>query len=95
MGCVEDSVSLFGKMVPYKPDMEIPQEVKVLLEESGKKDAGLHPVHYSSYDGLIKWLYEDLEVFMFFEILTHLPGKHLNAFITMNDQNRSRMELAA
>jgi hypothetical protein len=38
-------------------------------------------------------LYYDLEVVMFFEILTHLPGQYLETFVNMNDQSVAREEV--
>jgi hypothetical protein len=66
---VEDRVSLFGKMPPFKPGMEIPPEVTVFLE-GVVKNAGMNPDHYLSHNGMIEELYEDLEVGMFSKILS-------------------------
>jgi hypothetical protein len=85
-------VSLFGKMIPFKPDIAIPGEVReflevVMVEARGKSDDDC------ADEEMLGELYQDLEVVMFFEILTHLPGEYLETFVNMNDQSVAREEL--
>jgi hypothetical protein len=86
-------VSLFGKLVPLtQPSMQIPPEVTTIL---GKvlEDAGLQSqVGKLCYEQL-RELHDRLDVVMFDEILTYLPAKHLEAFVKMNDEKRSRGEI--
>jgi hypothetical protein len=39
------------------------------------------------------YAHDRLDVLMFDEILTYLPAKHLDAFVKMNDEKRSRGEI--
>src|SRR5512147_2875915 len=79
-------------MAPQKSQMGIPTEVRIvvegILEESGRRglDRNMH-------EAMVDDLSQHLETIMYFEILTHLPGKHLEAFVKINDQNRTRAEL--
>jgi hypothetical protein len=68
---MEGRMSLFGKMIPFKP-IAIPQEVRefleaVMVEARGKSDDDCVD------EEMLGELYQDLEVVMFFQILTHLP----------------------
>jgi hypothetical protein len=87
------TVSLFGKLVPLtEPSMQISPEVTAIL---GKvlEDAGLKsPAGHLCYEQL-RELHDRLDVLMFDEILTYLPARHLEAFVKMNDEKRSRGEI--
>jgi hypothetical protein len=72
--------------------MQIPPEVTTIL---GKvlEDAGLQSqVGKLCYEQL-RELHDRLDVVMFDEILTYVPAKHLEAFLKMNDEKRSRGEI--
>jgi hypothetical protein len=90
---MEEQVSLFGKLVPLnQPITQITPEVTTIL---GKvlEDAGLKsPDGKLCYEQL-REVQDRLDVLMFDEILTYLPAKHLDAFVRMNDQKRSRGEI--
>jgi hypothetical protein len=73
-------MSLFGEMIRLTPDVQIPAEVKSLLEGI-LEEAGM-----KYYDEMVKELYERLDVAMFVEILTYLPARHLDTFVKMNQQ---------
>jgi hypothetical protein len=72
--------------------MQISPEVTTML---GKvlENAGLKsPDEKLCYEQL-RELHDRLDVIMYFEILTYLPAKHLDAFVKMNDEKRSRGEI--
>jgi hypothetical protein len=72
--------------------MQIPPEVTAFL---GKvlEDAGLKsPAGKLCYKQL-RELHDRLDVLMFDEILTYLPARHLEAFVKMNGEKRSRGEI--
>jgi hypothetical protein len=86
-------VSLFGKLVPLtQPSMQIPPEVTAFL---GKvlEDAGMKSPARKLCDEQMREFHDRLDVVMFDEILTYLPARHLDAFVKMNDEKRSRAEL--
>jgi hypothetical protein len=86
-------VSLFGKLVPLtQPSMQIPPEVTAIL---GKvlEDAGLKSPDKKLCNEQLRDFHDRLDVVMFDEILTYLPAKHLNTFVKMNDEKKSREEI--
>jgi hypothetical protein len=42
---------------------------------------------------MIKMLYDHLDSFVFIVIVEHLPEKHLDAFLTMSVQKRSKAKI--
>jgi hypothetical protein len=72
--------------------MEVPAEVRIILEEvlwewgQQTDDKGMR-------EEMLEDLYERLGVAMFAEILTHLRGKHLAAFVRMNQEKILREEI--
>jgi hypothetical protein len=86
-------MSLFGSFVPLtQPFMDIPPEVITVLE-TVLEDAGMKSSDEQMDYEALKELHDRLEVIMYFEILTYLPGHHLDAFIKMNDENISRRDI--
>lgn len=85
-------MSLFGKMIPLKSQMQIQPEVRILLE-GNLKEAGRRSSDRRIHEEKVDDLYRHLEVIMYCEILTHLPGKHLETFVEINDRNRTRAEV--
>ena len=86
-------MSLFGKLVPLtQPSMQIPPEVTAIL---GKvlEDAGVKSPNRMLCLEQLRVFHDRLDVIMFDEILTYLPAKHLDAFVKMNDEKRSREEI--
>jgi hypothetical protein len=86
-------VSLFGKLVPLnRPITQIPPDVKSILEKCMEDARMKSPKERIDYE-MLKELHDRLDVLMFDEILTYLPAKHLDAFVKMNDEKRSRGEI--
>lgn len=68
-------MSLFGSLVPLtQPFMDIPPEVITVLE-TVLEDAGMRSSDERMDYEALKELHDRIEVIMYFEILTYLPGK--------------------
>jgi hypothetical protein len=87
-------MSLFGKMIPAEPGMKIPAEVRTVLEEV-LVEAGKLSRDDNFCECILEDSYIKLDIFMFFEILTYLPGRHLDEFVKLNDGKRPRWEIDA
>lgn len=86
-------MALFGSLVPFtEPFMQIPPEVTTVLE-SVLEDAGIKSSDERLDNETLKELHDQLDIVMYFEILTYLPGQHLDAFVKMNDENRPRGDI--
>lgn len=85
-------MSLFGKMVPMRQGILIHPEVRALLEEV-IVEAGRIPCGKKQHEEMVEDLYTHLEIIMFYEILTYLPGECLDEFVRLNDLNRPRWEI--
>jgi hypothetical protein len=58
------------------------------------KDAGCSASDTKIQTEMIKMLYDHLDSFVFIVIVEHLPEKHLDAFLTMSVQKRSKAKIA-
>lgn len=72
--------------------MQIPPEVRTLLEEV-LVEAGRKPCSKKRHEEMVEDLYTHLEIIMFYEIMTYLPGQYLDEFVRLNDQNIPRWEI--
>jgi hypothetical protein len=72
--------------------MQISAEVMIILDEV-LREWGQQMDDEGMREEMLEELYERLDVAMFAEILTHLSGKYLAAFVRMNEEKRSREEI--
>jgi hypothetical protein len=72
--------------------MQIPPEVTIILRKV-LEDAGLKSLARKLCYEQLRELHDRLDVLMFDEILTYLPARHLDAFVKMNDEKRSREDI--
>ena len=64
-------------------ELSLAPEVRALLD--GAVRVAYRSSPNAADEETLRFLYGHLEVLMFFEILCHLPGEHLDAFVQMND----------
>jgi hypothetical protein len=57
------------------------------------EDAGMKSPDKKLCNEQLRDFHDRLDVLMFDEILTYLPARHLDAFVKMNDEKKSRGEL--
>lgn len=77
-----------------QPKLEIPPEIRNLLEGM-LKDANMVSLDDSMREEMIKELYARLDNYITTAIIDNLPPEHLEAFIKMNDEKKSKEEIEA
>ncbi|MBI2622802.1 MAG: hypothetical protein HYW64_01780 [Candidatus Levybacteria bacterium] len=74
--------------------LQIPQEVRGFLE-SLLTDAGMTTLDETMREEMIKELYSRLDHFLTSKIIEVMPPEHLDEFIKLNEEKKSREEIEA
>lgn len=72
--------------------LQIPQEIRGFLE-SLLKDAGMTTLDDTMREEMIKELYARLDHFLTSKIIEVMPPEHLDEFIKINEEKKSREEI--
>ncbi len=72
--------------------MKIPKEIRDYLENL-LKDAQMTPLDEEMHEEMIMQLYRRLDTFLNATIMNHLPPKHMDAFIKINEEKKSQAEI--
>lgn len=73
-------------------DLTIPQDIKIFLE-SILKDAGMMTLDDGAKEEMIKELFVRLDKHLTNTIVESLPDEHIDAFLKMQEENKSRQEI--
>ncbi len=72
--------------------LQIPQEVRAFLEGL-LQDSGTGNLDSEMKEEMIKELYARLDSFLTSTIIKNMPAEHLEAFIKMNEEGKSKEEI--
>lgn len=75
-----------------KQTLQIPEEIQTFLEGL-LKDAGMTTLDSEMREEMVKELFARLDNYMTSVIIDNLPSEHLEAFIKMNEEKKSREEI--
>jgi len=87
----DQSIPLLTK-TPQTSGLQMTQEVKVYLEGL-LEDAGITPVDELMKEELLKEIYVRLDNYLATVILDNMPTEHLDTFIKMNEEKKSKEEM--